>query len=117
MDLVTTDKLILLTKDSKMSNEKASKKVSTSVKRTVTVNRRKHRITKNFGRKQDTAKRTFMKTVQVVITGTDVDAIKQTARAIYAIQNDHTAGGKQKRTVQVTRMDSSDVETVFYGRH
>jgi len=81
------------------------------------TNRRKHRIIKNVGRKQDTAKRTFMKKVEVVITGTDVNAIKETAQAIYALQNDHTSGGKNKRKVQITRMDSSDVETVFFGRH
>jgi len=91
---------------------KKNKKIITKV-----VNRRKHRITKNKGRKQDTAKRTFMKKVEVVITGTDVNAIKETAQAIYALQNDHTSGGKDKRKVQITRMDSSDVETVFFGRH
>ena len=93
-------------------NEKIIKVVQTAK-----PNRRKHRITTNKGRKQDTAKRTFMKKVEVVITGTDVDAIKETAQAIYALQNDHTSGGKNKRKVQITRMDSSDVETVFFGRH
>ena len=81
------------------------------------LKRRKHRITKNKGRKQDTAKRTFMKKVELVITGTDVDKIKETAQAIYALQNDHTSGGRNKRSVQITRLDSSDVECVFYGRH
>ena len=88
-----------------------------TTKATQTPGRRIHRITKNGGRKQDTAKRTFMKKVEVIITGTDVNAIKKTAQDIYSLQNDHTSGGKQKRSVQVTRMDSSDVETIFYGRH
>ena len=79
--------------------------------------RRKHRIVKNAGRKARTPKRTFMKKVELVITGTDVNAIKQTAQAIYALQNDHTSGGCDNRTVQITRLDSSDVETVFYGKH
>jgi len=81
------------------------------------ANRRKHRITKNVGRKQDTAKRTFCKMVTVAITGTDVDAIKQTASNIYALQNEYTEGGRDKRKVQITPMQSSDVETVFFGRH
>ena len=99
-------------------NKKTNKSSKKSIVKNVPVNgRRSHRITKNSGRKQDTAKRTFMKRVEVVITGTDVDAIKETAQNIYAIQNDHTKGGKQKRKVQVTRMDSTDVETIFYGRH
>lgn len=81
------------------------------------VGRRNHRIVKNSGRKQDTAKRTFCKLVTVAITGTDVQAIKKTASQIYALQNDYTAGGRNKRTVQITPMQSSDVETVFFGRH
>jgi len=94
-----------------MSEAKVIKKV------VVIGKRRTHRITKNKGRKQDTAKRTFMKKVELVITGTDVDKIKETAQAIYALQNDHTTGGKDKRSVQITRLDSSDVETIFFGRH
>jgi len=94
-----------------------SKKVSKSVTKASTVNRRNHRIKKNVGRKQDTPKRTFMKTVTVVIVGTDVDAVKETAQNIYALQNHHTSGGRMKRKVKITRMDSSDVETIFYGRH
>ena len=80
-------------------------------------NRRNHRIKKNGGRKQDTAKRTFCKVVTIAITGTDVDAIKKTASNIYALQNEFTEGGRNKRKVQITPMQSSDVETVFYGRH
>ncbi len=101
------------------SKQKQSKKKAVHVVKVVKVDgtRKKHRITKNKGRKQDTAKRTFMKKVELVITGTDVDAIKATAKDIYSLQNDHTKGGKDKRKVQVTRMDSSDVETIFYGRH
>ena len=94
---------------------KAADKVAKSVQ--ANSNRRNHRIKKNVGRKQDTPKRTFMKTVTVVIVGTDVDAVKETAQNIYALQNDHTSGGKMKRKVKITRMDSSDVETIFYGRH
>jgi len=80
-------------------------------------NRRKHRITKNHGRRQDTAKRTFMKRIELVIVGTDVDKIKETAHDIYAFSNDHTSGGRNKRSVQITRIDSSDVETVLFARH
>ena len=65
-------------------------KQKVAVKKTANTNpnRRNHRITKNRGRKQDTAKRTFCKVITIAITGTDVDAIKETASNIYAIQNE-----------------------------
>ena len=81
------------------------------------TDRRNHRITKNTGRKAATAKRTFSKMVTVMITGTSVEAVKQTTSNIYALQNAHTKGGKDKRTVQITPMHSSDVETIFFGKH
>ena len=79
--------------------------------------RRKHRVTKNNGRKASTPKRIFSKVVTVQITGTDVNAIKETASNIYALQNDHTSGGKFKRKVQITKIKSTDINTLFYGRN
>jgi hypothetical protein len=78
--------------------------------------RRVHKIRRNFGRKQDTAKRIFSKVVTVIITGTDVDAIKKTTQEIYSYQNEFTSGGRNRRTVQITKVESTDVETVFFGR-
>jgi len=102
-----------------MSQEKKvqDKKIAKTTKVTRRPDRREHRIIKNVGRKQDTPKRTFCKIITIAITGTDVDAINETASNIYALQNDHTSGGRDKRKVQVTRMQSSDVETIFFGRH
>ena len=97
-----------------MSNTNMSKLIKI-VK--VDSTRRKHKITKNKGRKQDTAKRTWMKKIEIVITGTDVNAIKETAQSIYALQNEHTEGGRDNRKVQITRIDSSDVEVIFFGKH
>ena len=94
------------------------KKAKNEVKKsTVRPDRREHRIIKNIGRKQDTPKRTFGKMMTIMITGTDVEAIKETASAIYALQNEHTSGGRNKRKVQITAMNSSDVETILFARH
>lgn len=97
--------------------KKETKSNILTIKKSVRPDRREHRITKNDGRKQDTAKRTFCKMMTIMITGTDVDAIKETAQAIHALQNDHTSGGRSKRKVQITAMQSSDVETILFCRH
>ena len=102
-----------------MSNSNKNTSSKTAGRKVIHVDatRKNHRITKNKGRKQDTAKRTWVKKVEVLITGTDVDAIKETASHMYGLQNEHTKGGKDGRKVQILRIDSSDVETAFYGRH
>jgi len=91
--------------------------VKTERIKTKRPDRREHRITKNVGRKQDTPKRTFGKMITIMITGTDVEAIKETASNIYALQNDHTKGGREKRKVQITPMYSSDVENILFAKH
>ena len=96
---------------------KQSIKVKKNRKTSARAGRKTHRITKNAGRSAVTAKRTFQKVITIAITGTDVNAIKQTASNIYALQNDHTKGGRDGRKVQITPITSSDVETVFFGRH
>ena len=112
-----SEKFVKITEGKTKSNVKVVKASSLKKPNKPSLGRRNHRITKNKGRKQDTPKRTFMKRVEIVITGTDVEAIKKTVQDIYSLQNDYTSGGKDKRIVQITRMDSSDVETIFYGRH
>ena len=104
-----------MTKTVTMDIQKAKKEAKKSS--TKRPDRREHRIIKNIGRKQDTPKRTFAKMITIMITGTEVEAIKETAQAIYALQNDHTSGGRSKRKVQITAMSSSDVETILFARH
>ena len=78
--------------------------------------KKKHNITKNNGRKAATPKRIFSKKVEIMITGTNVDEITKTASELYAYQNDYTAGGRDERTVQLRRTDSTEVETIFFGK-
>ena len=83
---------------------------------TMFESRRNHRVKRNFTRKTRDPRHIFGKVVHLIITGTDVDAINETASQIYALQNEYTSGGKSNRSVQIKRTDSSDVETLFYGR-
>ncbi len=75
-----------------------------------------HRITKNPGRKSSVAKKVWSKDVHLKVSGTDIDLIKKVTAAIYGIQTDATAGGRDNREVQVVRVDSSEVICVFNGK-
>ena len=116
MEARKSKKYLEITEGKTKSNIKVVKMKKQKPKSKPTLGRKNHRITKNNGRKARTPKRIFMKKVEIMITGTNVNEIKKTAQDLYSLQNDYTSGGKENRSVQVTRIDSSDVETIFFGK-
>lgn len=67
-------------------------------------------------KKTKVPRRVYQKVVTVAITGTSKAAIQSTASKIYALSTDKTMGGAAKRSVQITKMDSTDCKQVFLGK-